>query len=98
MLEALEAWYASHCDGIWEQEFGVSISTCEVAGWELRVDLVNTTIAGHELARERAARSPDDWLEVWCDGYTFRAAGGVANLRDMLAAFSSFVERVQAPA
>jgi hypothetical protein len=98
MLDQLQTWYAVHCDGIWEQEFGISISTCEVAGWELRVDLVNTPIAGNELAREREARSPDDWLEVWCDGYTFRAAGGVANLRDMLEAFSSFVEHVQAPA
>jgi hypothetical protein len=98
MLGALQTWYAAQCDGNWEQEFGVSLSTCEVAGWELRVDLVGTSLAGEELQRERAARSPDDWLEVWCDGYTFRAAGGVENLRDMVEAFSRFADRVQAPA
>lgn len=98
MLDALEAWYAAQCDGNWEQEYGVSIATSEVAGWELRIDLVGTALEGHALMRERAARSPDDWLEVWSDGYTFRAAGGVDNLRDMIDAFSGFVQRVQAPA
>lgn len=97
-LAALEAWYAAYCDGNWEQEYGVTIATSEIAGWELRVDLVGTTLLGNELARERSARSPDDWLEVWCDGYTFRATGGVENLRELLSAFARFANRVEATA
>jgi Immunity protein 53 len=92
VLGALQAWYAAHCDGDWEKEFGVSIGTLEDSGWELRVDLVGTSLEGSELTRERTARTPADWCEVWCDGYTFRAVGGVENLADLLAAFSQFAE------
>jgi hypothetical protein len=97
-LGALQAWYAAQCDGNWEQEFGVTIATSEIAGWDLRVDLVGTVLEGKALPRERAARSPDDWLEMWCDGYTFHASGGVDNLTELFAAFSSFAERVETPA
>jgi Immunity protein 53 len=92
VLGALQAWYAAHCNGEWEKEFGVSIATLEDSAWELRVDLVGTSLAGSELERERAARTPDDWCEAWCDGYTFRAVGGPENLDDLLAAFARFAE------
>jgi Immunity protein 53 len=97
-LGTLQAWYAARCDGNWEQEFGVTISTSETSGWELRVDLVDTPLNGTQLTREREARSPDDWIEVWCDGYTFNAVGGVVNLEELLALFVSFAERVEARA
>ncbi|MGH3133792.1 MAG: Imm53 family immunity protein [Gaiellaceae bacterium] len=97
VLGALQAWYAAHCDGDWEQEFGVTIGTLEDGCWELRVDIVGTSLAGSELARDRTARTPADWLEVWCDGYTFRAVGGPENLGELLAAFARFAERSPAP-
>ncbi|MBA2642581.1 MAG: hypothetical protein H0U82_06630 [Actinobacteria bacterium] len=97
-LGALQAWYAAQCDGNWEQEFGVTIETSEISGWELRVDLVDTRLSGRQLERQRQARSPDDWLEVWCDGYTFKAVGGVDNLEELLTSFARFAERVEATA
>ena len=97
VLGALQAWYAAHCDGDWEQEFGVTIGTVQDAGWELRVDLVGTSLAGSELPRERTARTPADWCEIWCDGYTFRAAGGLDNLSELVEAFCHFAELSIAP-
>jgi Immunity protein 53 len=91
MLEQLGAWYAAQCDGEWERQYGVTIGTMEVPGWHLRVDLVGTPLAGDEHARELVARSEQNWVEVWSDGYTFNATGGVDNLGELLAAFSRFV-------
>ena len=45
----LRAWYAAQCNGDWEQEYGVTIGTLEDSGWQLRVDLVGTALAGAEL-------------------------------------------------
>ncbi len=45
-LGALQAWFAAHCDGNWEQEYGVTIGTVEDPGWELRIDLVGTPARG----------------------------------------------------
>jgi len=97
MLDALQAWFVAHCDGNWEQEYGVTIGTIEDPGWELRVDVVGTRLAGSDLARQRLARAPDDWIETWCDGYTFYAAGGPNSLDELVASFVSFAERNTAP-
>lgn len=98
VLDTLRAWYASQCNGDWEQQYGVTISTLEDSGWQLRVDLVGTALAGTELSRDLVVRSDDDWLEAWSDGFTFTANGGVANLAELLAAFAGFAEHSGVPA
>ncbi len=95
-LDALQAWYAAQCDGDWETRYGVMLSTSETSGWELRIDLVGTELEGRELGRIRSAQTPGDWFEAWCDGYTFRAAGGVDSLDQLLAAFFDFAQLVSA--
>jgi Immunity protein 53 len=96
-LGALQAWFAAHCDGNWEQEYGVTIGTVEDPGWELRVDVVGTPLAGSELLRERTVRTAENWFEARCDGYTFHAVGGPHNLDELLDSFMSFAERHSAP-
>lgn len=98
VLDALREWYAAQCNGDWEQEYGVTIGTLEDSGWQLRVDLVGTPLAGVELQRDLTVRGDQDWLEVWSDGFTFNANGGVVNLRELLAAFAGFAERSGVPA
>jgi hypothetical protein len=95
-LETLQAWYAAQCDGDWETRYGVMLATSETSGWELRVDLAGTELEGRELGRVRAVRTPDDWFEAWCDGYTFRAAGGADSLEQILVAFFDFSQLVEA--
>ena len=95
-LGALQSWYAAQCDGDWETRYGVMLSTTETSGWELRIDLVGTELEGRELGRIRAAHTPGDWFEAWCDGYTFRAAGGVESLDQLLEAFFDFSKLVEA--
>ena len=96
-LGALQAWFAAHCDGNWEQEYGVTIGTVEDPGWELRIDLVGTRLEGSVLVREGTERSAEDWCEAWCDGYTFHAVGGTHNLDELLGTFVTFTERQSAP-
>jgi hypothetical protein len=91
-LRALQAWFAAHCDGNWEQEYGVTIQTVEEPGWELRVDLVGTSLEGVALARQPTGQGSEDWCEMWCDGYTFYAVGGPHDLHELLGAFVSFAE------
>lgn len=97
-LGALQTWFAVHCDGDWEHRYGITITTTEASGWELRVDLADTELEGHELERERFARTPEDWLEFWCDGFTFRGAGGVDNLAELLGAFFQFAYWIESGA
>jgi hypothetical protein len=98
VLDVLRTWYASQCNGEWEQEYGVTIGTLEDSGWQLRVDLVGTPLSGAELPRDLTVRGKRDWVEVWSDGFTFNASGGVDNLAELLAAFAGFAERSGVPA
>jgi hypothetical protein len=97
-LGALQAWYGAQCNGDWEQRYGVTISTLEESGWQLRVDLVGTSLEGCEVPRDLTVRAEGDWLEIWSDGYTFSANGGPANLSELLAEFAGFAERSGVPA
>jgi len=42
MIEWLQKWYADHCDGDWEHEYGIVIETLDNPGWSIVIDLKNT--------------------------------------------------------
>lgn len=37
MLKALQQYYASHCDGEWEHQYGFALETCDNPGWLLKI-------------------------------------------------------------
>lgn len=39
-------WYARHCDGEWEHEFGVQINTLDNPGWTCSINLKQTCMDG----------------------------------------------------
>ena len=41
-LSELQDWYLAQCNGDWEHEFGVSISTLDNPGWHLAVELADS--------------------------------------------------------
>ena len=94
-LGALQAWFAAHCDGNWEQEYGVTIGTVEEPGWE-RASISSERGSG-KRAGVRVRSAVGDWCEAWCDGYTFHAVGGTHNLDELLGTFVTFAERQSAP-
>ena len=42
MIDWIENWYESHCDGDWEHDFGVSIDTLDNPGWLVKINLDDT--------------------------------------------------------
>ena len=39
-LEALAAWYSGNCNGTWEHQYGVEISTLDNPGWQVKSTFV----------------------------------------------------------
>jgi Immunity protein 53 len=39
IIETIDEWYASRCNGTWEQKKGVKMDTVAEGGWWIRVDL-----------------------------------------------------------
>lgn len=90
-LAFLERWLTDHCDGEWESEFGIALTTSE-CGWHLRVDLVDTELDGRTARMDPADPEGPDWFDVHSDGRHFDASCSLGNLAPVLEAFADFAQ------
>ena len=92
LLDWLERWYLSQCDGDWEHQHGIRIETTDNPGWSVQIDLEETELAKLKSIDLEASRSRNDW--IWCriDNGTFKGAGGPRNLSEVLSAFCKWTE------
>ena len=88
-LSRLQNWYAAQCNGTWEHSFGVKIDTLDNPGWRLHVDLTGTELQDRSFTTVNRGESADEtsWLHCKIESGTFHAAGGIANLPEMLDVF-----------
>jgi hypothetical protein len=91
-IARLQEWYARQCDGSWEEDYGVTISTLDNPGWSLKVDLRNTNLERREMIDIKVDRSEDDWIVARRSGEVFEAFGGPNNLKEMLRTFLKWAE------
>jgi hypothetical protein len=87
VLERLERWYRSQCNGDWEHGEGVEITTLDNPGWSIRISLADTDLQTRALERIEIDRSEDDWLRAWVDDDVWNAATGPLNLTEALGTF-----------
>jgi hypothetical protein len=80
----LQAWYVKHCDGDWEHQNGISISTVDNPGWQVKIDLPDCSPASTTYQRRVTHRSEDDWCMTWIEEDSFHAACGPTNLGEAL--------------
>ena len=85
-------WYSSNCDGDWEHDYGVTISTIDNPGWSLLIALEGTDMDG--LQFETVERSSADTLKgsrCWVKDNKFQGAGGPYELAAMIQVFRTWV-------
>lgn len=88
----LESWYRQQCDGDWEHQYGIRISTLDNPGWALDIDLGETECAGKKVLKKLVERNEENWVFVEVENDIFRARGGPTNLSELIGLFRSFVE------
>ncbi len=87
-LAALQAWYASQCDGDWEQQHGIKIGTLDNPGWCLMVDLTGTILADRSFNDVKVRGDDDgDWCDCRVRGRVFEAFCGPGHLGDVISVF-----------
>lgn len=89
-FQQLQRWYASHCDGDWEHDQRIRISTLDNPGWRLWINLADTELEGRVAPRTRKEESETSWLDFRSDGEVFDAACGPEGLAGAVAAFLDF--------
>jgi hypothetical protein len=43
-IDKLQEWYRSRCDGEWEEQHGITITSCDNPGWWVKIDLAGTPL------------------------------------------------------
>lgn len=94
LLQWVQQYYASCCNGDWEHGEGVSIETLDNPGWYVRINLQDTTLARQAFERIEIEHDEQNWYFCWIEDCKFHGAGGVYNLITILTIFRDWVERV----
>jgi hypothetical protein len=88
LLEQLQLWYASQCNGQWEHSNGISIQTIDNPGWSLRVDLANTGLTGQSFDEIRVDGADSrDWYVCRVTDDVFEAFSGPGRLTEIIHVF-----------
>ena len=94
-LTRLQTWYLDQCDGDWEHQQGIRISTLDNPGWSLKINLRGTAL------EERQFRTQCfDWEDKhrWCKcevvDHAFHAYCGAQGLSKAIEVFLGWAETV----
>jgi hypothetical protein len=87
MLEWLEDWYLSNCNGDWEHSSGIKIATLDNPGWSIDINLTDTSMEKVGFTTLKIDRTGNDWVDCFIKDYNFFARGGPQNLNEMLRIF-----------
>ena len=92
MLGWLEAFYFGYCDGDWEHQCGITITTIDNPGWSVTVDLEGTVLFGASFESVEIERSENDWIQCSKKLRSWEGVGGPHNLREILETFRRWTE------
>lgn len=92
ILNWLEAWYASVCDGQWEHMYGITIDTLDNPGWRVKIDLRETRYEDMKLPKVIQDHGEHDWLFCSIKDGAFQGAGDAAKLGQILHIFRECIE------
>ena len=98
-LSKLMAWYLSHCNGVWEHGYGLSIVTLDNPGWMLKVNLIGTNLEGARMdpISEDSGLGPLNcadapWIECGINDNEFVGASDPTQLPRLISIFNSLID------
>jgi Immunity protein 53 len=86
-LAQLQQWYASNCNGSWEQYNGIKIETLDNPGWMLKVELEETNLQNHAFVSIDIDNCEDDWYICKVNNNRFEALGDPTKLDKLIEIF-----------
>ena len=98
LIDALERWYASMCNGDWEHTYGVYIGNIDNPGWSLKVELIDTPLFNVFFEEIKIQREiENDWVICKVESGIFQGFGGPKNLNELLRIFLDWSTKYPVP-
>lgn len=95
ILDWIQDWFKENCDGDWEHGEVIQITTIDNPGWEVEIDISNTSIASMELDWILNETSKQDWYGVKIADQKFTAAGDIGKLKFLLGLFKEMIDKIE---
>lgn len=95
ILGWIQNWFKDHCDGDWEHNFGIQITTIDNPGWDVEIDISNTSIANIHVPWILNEKNTQDWYGVKIENQKFNAAGDPEKLTFLLELFKEMIEKIE---
>jgi len=89
----LQKWYYSQCDGDWEHDRNIIISTIDNPGWSVTIKLEGTVLENHKYVEYCINNTDLDWYNCRIKDNVFKGGGGPYNLLDIIHVFQHWVEK-----
>lgn len=91
IIEWINNWYSSLCDGDWEHSYGIKIETLDNPGWIVKIDLAETDHQGKEFIGINTDHGDDDWIQCFIRDDQFIGAGDPTKLEKILLIFKEWI-------
>ena len=92
VLNDIQKWYASNCDGNWEHSFGVQIGTLDNPGWDVTIDLEATNLENKHFEILQNDVSDKRWILCHVENKKFRGFGDETKLEEIIKVFLDWAE------
>jgi len=89
----LQDWYYSQCDGDWEHNENILITTIDNPGWRCAITLEGTMMEDIVFTNESVDKTETDWYRCWVENNVFIGFGGPYNLLNLIEVFKDWVKR-----
>lgn len=92
VLNWLEDWYRRNCVDEWEHFYGIKIDTLDNPGWNVKIDLADTTLEHKEFSEIKLDNGENDWFFCKVENSIFKGVGDPSKLTVILETFRKWVE------
>lgn len=92
VLSDFQSWYHQYCDGDWEHNETIRISTIDNPGWRVTIDLEGTHCENETFQAIENEIDENNWCHCFIRDGKFEGAGGPCNLLDILSYFNEWAK------
>ena len=92
IIEWINNWYSSQCDGDWEHSYGIKIETLDNPGWIIKIDLSETPYQKKVFANVDEDNGDDDWIKCFLRDGQYIGVGDPTKLEKILLIFKMWIE------
>jgi hypothetical protein len=96
ILDWLQKWYISQCDGEWEHDEGNKIQSSDNPGWIVEINVKDTDVEQFEIPWKLNERSAHDWFGYSIENGIYAAAGDPTKLTLLLSVFKGIISEGKA--